>query len=159
MCKSEGKEYAFTLSLDTTAPTIVLNGIEDGGKGNVTVTITDLSEVGAVEVYRDGQLIEYNLGDEIKEYGSYEIKVRDKLGNERTYSFTLEYQMNGSTIALIVIGILLAEGVVISIIFGKKAVYKRKFKNAPKLTGEELTQAEANYAQNYDEADEDSSAE
>ena len=159
VCKADGKEYTFTLALDTTAPTIQLNGISDGGKGNVTVTITDLSEAGTVEVYKDGQLIDYNLGDEIKEYASYEVKVRDELGNERTYSFTLEYQMNGGAIALIIIGILLAVGVVIAIIFGKKAVYKRKFKNAPKLTDEELMQAEAEYAQNDDETDEDSSAE
>lgn len=159
VCKADGKEYTFTLSLDTTAPTIILNGIEDGGKGNVTVTIIDLSEAGMVEVYKDGQLIEYNLGDELKEYGNYEVKVRDELGNERTYRFALEYQMNGGAIALIIIGILLAVGVVIAIIFGKKAVYKRKFKNAPKLTDEELMQAEAQDDQNDDETDEDSSAE
>lgn len=159
VCKADGKEYTFTLALDTTAPTINLNGISDGGKGNVTVTITDLSEAGTVEVYKDGQLIDYNLGDEIKEYASYEVKVRDELGNERIYTFTLEYQMNGGAIALIIIGILLAAGVVVAIIFGKKAVYKRKFKNAPKLTDEELMQTEAEYAQNDDETDEDSSAE
>ncbi|MCM1441742.1 MAG: hypothetical protein NC131_21405, partial [Roseburia sp.] len=159
VCKVDSKEYTFTLTLDTTAPTIHLNGISDGGKGNVTITITDLSETGTVEVYKDGQLIDYNLGDELKEYASYEVKVRDEFGNERTYSFTLEYQMNGGAIALIIIGILLVVGVVFAIIFGKKAVYKRKFKNAPKLTDEELMQAEAEYAQSIDETDEDSSAE
>lgn len=138
ICKSEGKEYTFTLSLDTTAPTVNLNGIEDGGKGNVTVTITDLSEAGTVEVYKDGEKIEYELGNELKEYGNYEVRVSDELGNERVYKFILEYQMNGGASALIIIGILVAVGVVIAIIFGKKAVYKRKFKNAPKLTDEEL---------------------
>ena len=159
VCKTDGKEYTFTLTLDTTAPTIVLNGISNGGVGNVTVIITDLSEVGTIEVYRGGQLIKYNLGDEIKEYGRYEVKVQDELGNERTYSFILKYQMNGGAIALIIIGILLAVGVVIAIIFGKKAVYKKKFKNAPKLTDEEQMQEETEYAQNDDETDEGSSAE
>lgn len=126
VCKVDGKEYSFELSLDTTAPTISLNGIKDGGKANTTVTITDLSESGVVEVYKDGELIEYNLGDEIKEYGYYEVRVRDDLGNERVYTFTLEYQMNGGAVALIVIGILLAVGVVVAIIFGKKAIYKKK---------------------------------
>lgn len=131
VCKSEGKEYTFTLSLDTTAPTIVLNGIEDGGKGNVTVTISDLSEAGTVAVFKDGEQIEYNMGDELKEYGSYEVRVSDELGNERTYKFTLEYQMNGGAIALIVIGILAVVGVVIAIIFGKKAIYKKKGAQTP----------------------------
>lgn len=159
VCKADGKEYTFALTLDTTAPTISLNGIEDGGKGNVTVTITDLSEVGTVEVYKDGQQIEYNLGNELKEYGAYEVRVCDELGNERTYKFTLEYQMNGGAIALVVIGILLVAGVVFATIFGKKAVYKRKFKNTPKLTDEDLMQAEAQDNQNDGETGEDSSAE
>lgn len=129
VCEADGKEYSFELALDTTAPTINLNGISNGGKGNVTVTITDLSEEGTVEVYKDGERIEYNLGDELKEYGSYEVRVRDELGNEQTYKFVLKYQMNGGAIALIVIGILIAVGIVVAIIFGKKAVYKKKFKN------------------------------
>ena len=66
------------------------------------------------------------MGDELKEYGSYEVRVSDELGNERVYTFTLEYQMNDGAIALIVIGILLAAGVVVAVIFGKKAIYKKK---------------------------------
>lgn len=129
VCKSEGKEYTFMLSLDTTAPTINLNGIKDGGKGNVNVTITDLSEAGTVAVYKDGRKIDYNLGEELKEYGSYEVRVSDELGNERIYKFTLEYQMNGGAIALIIIGILITVGIVLAIILGKKAIYKKRSKN------------------------------
>ncbi len=158
VCKSEGREYVFTLSLDTTAPTVNLNGIEDGGKGNVTVTITDLSEAGIVEVYKDGEKIEYELGNELKEYGDYEVRVSDELGNERVYKFTLEYQMNGGAIALIIIGIFLAVDIVIAIIFGKKAVYKRKFKNALKLTDEEMLVEESG-DQTYENTEEDADAE
>jgi len=129
VCKADGKEYSFELVLDTTAPTVSLNGISNGDKGNVTVTITDLSEDGTVEVYRDGERIEYNLGDELKEYGNYEVRVKDKVGNERTYKFMLEYQMNGGAIALIVIGILIVVGILVAIIISKKAVYKKKIKN------------------------------
>lgn len=129
VCKADGKEYTFELALDTTAPTVSLNGIADGGKGNVSVSITDLSEAGTIEVYKDGERIEYNLGDEIKEYGRYQVKTRDELGNERTYNFVLEYQLNGGAIALIAIGVLMAIGIAFAIIFGKKAVYKKKFKN------------------------------
>jgi len=50
----DGEEYTFELSLDTTAPEITLNRIEDGEAGNVTVTITDMTEVGTVKVYKDG---------------------------------------------------------------------------------------------------------
>ena len=71
------------------------------------------------------------MGDELKEYASYEVRVSDELGNERTYKFILEYQMNGGAIALIVIGILAAVGVVIAIIFGKRAIYKKKGAQTP----------------------------
>jgi len=120
----DGKEYEFKLSLDTTAPEITLNGIEDGGVKDSIVTITDMTEEGTIEVYKNGELIEYNLGDELKDYGTYEIKVTDELGNSRTYSFTLEYQMNGWAIALIVIVILATAGIVVLICLKKKRVFK-----------------------------------
>lgn len=120
----DGEEYSFRLSLDTTAPEITLNGIEDGEAGNVTVTITDMTEVGTIKVYKDGELIEYSLGDELKDYGNYVIEVSDELGNTRSYSFTLEYQMNGWAIALIIIGLLAIAGIVVLICLKKKRVFK-----------------------------------
>ncbi len=123
--KVDGKEYMFELSLDTTAPEVTLNGIEDGGVDNVTVTITDITEEGIVEVYKDGVKVDYNLGDELKDYGNYEVKVTDKLGNTRTYSFTLEYQMNGWAIALIVIGVLAIAGLIVLIVLKKRRVFKK----------------------------------
>ena len=120
----DGEEYSFELSLDTTAPEITLNGIEDGEAGNVTVTITDMTEDGTVKVYKDGVEIEYNLGDELKDYGEYVVEVTDELGNTRSYSFTLEYQMNGWAIALIIIGLLAIAGIVVLICLKKKRVFK-----------------------------------
>ena len=120
----DGEEYTFELSLDTTAPEITLNGIEDGKAGNVTVTITDMTEEGTVKVYKDGVEIEYNLGDELKDYGEYVVEVTDELGNTRSYSFTLEYQMNGWAIALIIIGLLAIAGIVVLICLKKKRVFK-----------------------------------
>lgn len=125
VCQSEGKEYTFTLGLDTTAPTIDLNGIEDGETANVTVIIDGLSEEGIVEVYRNGEKIDYQLGDEIKEYGSYEIKVTDMFGNARTYTFTLKYQLNGGAIALIVIGVVTVMVGTILVILKKRRVFKK----------------------------------
>ncbi len=148
-----GNKQIYNIIIDTAAPTISLNGIENGGKGNVTVTITELSEEGTVTVYKDGVQIEYNLGDELKDYGNYEVRVSDELGNERIYKFVLEYRMNGGAIALIVISILIMAGIIVAIIFGKKAVYKRKFRNAPKLTDDELFEQELNarFEENTDE--------
>lgn len=108
VCVSEGKEYAFNLSLDTTAPTINLNGVSNGGSSGKPVTIDGLSEEGTVEVYKDGELIEYELGEKLSEYGSYRVVVSDAVGNTNEYSFTLKYKMDGGIIALIVICVLAA---------------------------------------------------
>ncbi len=117
-------EIEFAITVDKTAPTIVLNGVEDGGVGHGDVTITELSENGTVEVYKDGEQIEYNLGDTLSDYANYEVKVKDDLGNERSYSFTLKYKMPGLLIAAIVIGSVAIVGVGVFFILKKKKIIK-----------------------------------
>lgn len=119
-----GNETELTVTIDKTAPTIVLNGVEDGGVGHGKVTITDISESGTVEVYKDGEKIEYNLGDTLDDYASYEVKVTDDLGNERSYSFTLKYKMPGLLVAAIVIGCVAVVGIGVFFILKKKKVIK-----------------------------------
>lgn len=119
-----GNEVEFAITVDKTAPTIVLNGVEDGGVGHGDVTITEISEIGTVEVFKDGEQIEYNLGDVLDDYASYEVKVKDDLGNERSYSFTLKYKMPGLLVAAIVIGSVAIVGVGVFFILKKKKVIK-----------------------------------
>lgn len=122
---SDGVEYTFTLTRDTTAPEITLTGVEDGGKVDGAVTIDGLTEEGTVDVYHDGKKVDYTLGDELKEYGHYEVVVRDALGNERTYTFDLAFQMNGWAIALIAVGASVAVGTVVAVILKRKKVYRK----------------------------------
>lgn len=119
-----GNEAELTIIVDKTAPTIILNGVEDGGVGHGDVTITDLSENGTVEVFKDGEKIEYNMGDELSDYASYEVKVTDDIGNARSYSFTLKYKMPGLLIAAIVVGGIAIVGVGAFFILKKKKVIK-----------------------------------
>ena len=120
-----GTEYSFTLRLDTTAPELVITGVSDGGKVDGTVVLSDMSEEGSVQVYKDGSLIDYKLGDEIKEYGSYKVVATDKLGNTRTYSFTLAFQMNGWAITLIVLGMATVVGLGATIVMKRKKRFKK----------------------------------
>ena len=120
-----GKEYSFTLRLDTTAPELVMTGVEDGGKVDGTVTLSDMSEEGSVEVYKDGVLIDYELGDEIKDYGSYRVVVTDKLGNQRTYTFTLAFQMNAWAITLIALAAATLVGIGATIVMRRKKRFKK----------------------------------
>lgn len=122
----DGITYSFEVRLDTTAPEITLNGVEDGGKVDGTVTLTDLTEEGTVEFYKDGEKIDYQLGDEISDYGHYEIVVKDALGNTRTYTFDLAFQMNDWAIALIAIGSLLLLAGVVLVIVNRKKIFKKK---------------------------------
>lgn len=110
VCESEGYEYTFTLALDTTAPTVDLKGVKNGGTSGKPVTLENLSEDATLEVYKDGELIEYELGEKLSEYGEYRVVVTDAVGNTNEYSFTLKYKMDGGIIALIVICALAAVG-------------------------------------------------
>ena len=122
----DGKTQAFTIVLDTTAPTIGLEGVEDGGSVDGKVTISSMSEEGTMVVKKDGVVIDYKLGDELSEYGHYEITVTDLLGNSRTYSFDLAFRMNGWSIALIVVASLTLVGGVAAVIANRKRIFKKR---------------------------------
>ncbi len=121
----DGKTYSVTLCLDTTAPEITLNGVEDGGKADGIVTIDSMNEEGTIEVYKDGTRIDYELGQELKDYGNYQVIVKDSLGNTRTYSFTLEFQMNAWAITLIVLGLATVVGVSTTIVMKRKRLFRK----------------------------------
>lgn len=122
--EAEGKTYSFVLELDNTAPTLELIGVKDGGVSGKTVTLDNLSEQATVEVFKDGELIKYELGSELKEYGEYRVVVTDEAGNQTEYSFTLKHVLNGGAIALIVIGIVvLVGGVAAVLVMRKKGIF------------------------------------
>ena len=114
-----------TLRLDATAPGITLNGVEDGGKADGIVTIDSMNEEGTIEVYKDGARIDYVLGQELKDYGNYQVIVKDSLGNTRTYGLTLEFQMNAWAITLIVLGLATVVGVSAAIVMKRKRLFKK----------------------------------
>lgn len=120
-----GKGYAFTVEVDKTAPSVKLNGVENGGETKSSVTVSDLSEQADMKVYRDGLEIDYKLGDELTELGKYTIVLTDAVGNVSEYSFEILYSMNGGAIALIVIGILAVLGVIGFVVMKKRRVFKK----------------------------------
>ena len=99
-----GKTQKFTVTVDATAPTLTLNGVENGGATTDPVTLTDVSEEAEVVVTLNGEQIEYTVGDELTEIGEYKVTVTDAYGNATEYDFTIE---KGANIALIVILIIL----------------------------------------------------
>lgn len=112
--------------MDATAPAATLTGVESGGSTKGGVTLSDLTEKATVEVYKDGEKIEYELGSELTEVGQYRVVLTDELGNSTEYTFEILYSVNGAAIALIIIGILIIAGIIVGIVLGKRAVYKKK---------------------------------
>ena len=118
-----GNTYLFKVTVDGTAPTIPLNGVENGGFTKDAVTIGKPSETATVKVTMKGEPIEYTLGDEITEPGEYKVTVTDEIGNTAEYSFTIEKSISVGAIIGIILACLAVVGVVVVIILKKKNVF------------------------------------
>ena len=117
-----GKTYTFTVTVDGTAPTLKLDGVENGGTTTGDVILSEPSETAEVKVYRGEEEIEYKLGETISEKGEYRVTVTDECGNATVYTFTIEAGTNWTLIVLLVVlGLLVAGGLVFFFIRRKKA--------------------------------------
>lgn len=117
-----GNTYLFKVTVDGTAPTIPLNGVENGGSTKDAVSIGNPSEDATVKVTLNGEPVEYTLGDEITEPGEYKVTVTDEIGNTAEYSFTIEKTISVGAIIGIILGVLGVIGVVVIIILKKKEI-------------------------------------
>ena len=116
-----GKTYTFTVTVDATAPTLKLEGVENGGKTTGGVVISEPSETAEIKVYRGEEEIEYKLGETISEEGEYRVTITDECGNSAVYTFTIEAGTNWALIILLVVfGLLVAGGLVFFFIRRKK---------------------------------------
>ena len=118
-----GNTYLFKVTVDGTAPTITIGGVENGGATKDAVTIGNPSENATVKVTLNGEPVEYTLGDEITEPGEYKVTVTDEIGNTAEYSFTIEKSISVGAIIGIILGILGVAGVVVVIILKKKEIF------------------------------------
>ncbi|MBR2321482.1 MAG: hypothetical protein IKA57_05035 [Clostridia bacterium] len=118
-----GETYSFKVTVDATAPTLVLNGVENGGSTKNGVTLSEVSEAASVKVYLDGGEIAYHEGDVLQMPGDYKIVVEDVCGNVNEYSFTIQKTLSGGVIALIVIGGVAFVGAIVFFILKKKKVF------------------------------------
>lgn len=150
------KEYTFVVILDRVAPEIVLNGAENGGETKSEVVVESISEAADITVYFNGEKIEYRVGASVSELGEYRVVVTDAAGNTREYTFTIVYGLNGGAIALIVIFVLFIVGIILGIVFGKRAVYKKKLaqKSQEEGSDEDDSDMEDSDAANFEPDDE-----
>ena len=117
-----GKTYTFHVTVDGTAPTLKLNGVENGGVTKDGVKLTELSETAEVKVFKDGKEIKYKLGEELTEVGKYKVTATDECGNQTTYEFEIEKDLTGWLIVGIIIGVLVLAGGVTVFILKRKEI-------------------------------------
>ena len=115
-----GKSYAFTVTVDSTAPALVLDGVENGGTTKNPVVLTELSEDAEMKVFLNDTEIEYTLGEELTEAGDYRIEIEDVAGNSAVYSFEIQGSISGGIIALIVIAAIAVIGGAAAFVILKK---------------------------------------
>ena len=119
-----GETYTFTVTVDGTAPTLALVGVENGGSTKKGVTLSEPSEDAEVKVFRNGTETAYELGGTLTKAGQYRVTVTDKCGNVTEYSFRIQKGLSGGIIALIVIGcVLLLGGAATVLVLKKKNVF------------------------------------
>ena len=117
---ANGNEQKFTVVVDSTAPVVTIDGVENGGTTKGSVILSDLSSDATMKVYLDDVLVEYNLGDELTDVGVYRIVLEDAAGNVSEYSFEILWKMPAVAIVLIVIAALGVVGTVVWLVISKK---------------------------------------
>lgn len=117
---ANGVEQKFTVTVDATAPTVKIEGVENGGSTKVTVVLSDLSSDATMKVYLDDVLVDYELGDELDDVGVYKVVLTDEAGNVSEYSFEILWKMPAVAIVLIVVAVLGAVGAVVWFVISKK---------------------------------------
>lgn len=115
-----GKVYNFIVTVDGTAPTLTLTGVENGGSTKGSVALSDLSEKAEMKVYKNNAEISYTLGDVITEEGVYKVILTDECGNVTEYTFEILHSMNSGAVSLIIIGIMFIAGMAILIVLMRK---------------------------------------
>lgn len=117
---ANGTTYSFKVTVDMTAPTLKLEGVEDKGTTKSGVTLSDLSEKATVEVYRNDEKVEYTFGEMLTEAGEYRVIVTDEAGNTTAYTFEIQEGNGWIVIAVVVLIVVLLAGGVILILLKER---------------------------------------
>ena len=105
-----GQSGSYSFVIDTIPPAPKVNGIIVSSnrlgvyKGEITLDTN--KKKGEIELYYNGNKIEYTKGDSISTVGDYKVVIRDEVGREATYTFQIEFTLNAGGIILIVISVI-----------------------------------------------------
>ena len=128
---SSGVIYNLDISIDRTAPSVVLVGVDEGGTTRENITVMGLEKGDHVDIYRGKELIFSKTATKdvtdppyITEPGSYRLVVSDEAGNAVEYEFTREFTSNAASniIILMLLSLVGASGFIFLIVNGKAKV-------------------------------------
>lgn len=87
----EQEQNAINVIIDKTAPQII--DVQNGVCYNMLVVPKSQdSDINLVELYKNGEMIDYKLGNPIITEGLYTLVVKDKAQNETRIEFEIQYQ-------------------------------------------------------------------
>lgn len=107
------RQYIVKFTLDRQAPTLALPEVVDG-KASSQVSLSDLEAGCYIVVETNGESRTLKgTGNTLKEAGDYVLTVYDQAGNFTQYSFTIEFYLNFSAVAVIIMVLLILAGILI----------------------------------------------
>ena len=88
-CAKTGIPYTLDVTVDTTAPTVVLEGLDEDGKARGPVAITQVDEKDTLTVTRNGDEYSTMMSKVLTQSGRYVVTITDNAGNSTEYPFTI----------------------------------------------------------------------
>lgn len=119
-CAKTGIPYTLDVTVDTTPPTVVLEGIDDDGKARGPVAITNVNEKDTLTVTKNGN--EYNtmMSKVLTQSGRYVVTITDKAGNSTEYQFTIMIYLDKNAWIFTILFLLVVSAVTILFVYFKK---------------------------------------
>ena len=108
-CTKTGEPYTLDVTVDTTPPTLVLEGVDEKGKARGPVAITGKAEEDTLVVTKDGKEYSMVMARVLTQTGRYEATVTDPAGNSTVYPFAIMIYLdrNGAIFGLLFLGVVI----------------------------------------------------
>ncbi len=88
-CSKTGVSYMLDTIVDTTPPTVVLEGVDDDGKARGPVAVTQKVDKDDLTITRNGEEYKTMLSQVLTQNGRYVVTVTDAAGNSTEYRFVI----------------------------------------------------------------------
>ena len=119
-CSKAMAPYTLDVTVDTTPPTLVIEGLDEKGRARGPVAISGKADSDTLVVLKDGEEYSTALSRVLTQTGKYVATVTDPAGNATSYSFTilLYLDRNGAIFGILFLAVVIA--VVALFIYYKK---------------------------------------